>query len=121
MDLACGVDPSKVDCPETCGKTLECDHPCPLQCHAKAPELHEKFQCKEPCKLACPENHPCPKKCFEKCGACQIKITKVLPCGHEVFKDVTFHPFSYPSTNLIAVLLERVAMPQGSGVRVLQC
>ena len=80
MELCCGADPEKAECPDLCGMELECGHICPLPCHKQS--SHDKIPCKQSCLRACLEGHPCPKTCFEKCGNCLIAIDKKLPCDH---------------------------------------
>ncbi len=82
MDLLCGASVSEAVCPEICGMTLDCGHICPLPCHKRS--SHDTIQCKQPCQRLCSDQHGCEKKCFEDCGNCLTKMTKLLPCGHEV-------------------------------------
>ena len=66
-------------CTAETAKTLRCGHSQKMEC-SKNPR---KVSCQQPCTRRCPNDHPCPLKCnHEKCRPCQIKVTKILPCGH---------------------------------------
>ncbi|XP_069077151.1 NFX1-type zinc finger-containing protein 1-like [Pleurodeles waltl] len=70
-------------CDLPCQTRLKCGHPCTRSCHPNDME-HLRYVCKFPCKkVICHLNHECPKKCWELCGACSVKVEKILPnCGH---------------------------------------
>ncbi|KAJ9603966.1 hypothetical protein H2200_011488 [Cladophialophora chaetospira] len=59
-------DWSKTDggCMNPCGTTLQCGHPCPLQCH---PYSHDVVQCALKCGKTLLCGHGCSNKCSETC------------------------------------------------------
>lgn len=52
---------------------------------------HNINNCIQECAKKCKNGHPCPKICMQDCGNCDVKIKKVLPCGHET-KDQCWKP-----------------------------
>ena len=81
-------------CQQICNKERICKHPCKIKCHNLPCEF---YKCCYPCNKNCKLNlHKCPKLCWEECGKCEVKVTKILPCGHE--KE---NCFCYENENLI--------------------
>ncbi|XP_057289829.1 NFX1-type zinc finger-containing protein 1-like isoform X1 [Hydractinia symbiolongicarpus] len=72
-------------CTKVCGFQLPCLHVCEAWCHPYDKE-HEEYDCQEKClKLTCGEDsHRCQLQCHfgDDCSPCQIKVEKLLPCGH---------------------------------------
>ena len=109
LDLACHVDPHKVNCTHQCTKPLPCGHLCqemcfesctvkcsvvvkkPLPCgHTAQVYCHvktEDISCPVPCKEQIDCDHSCSGNCGE-CNRgrlhkrCQYKCDRTLVCGH---------------------------------------
>uniref|UniRef100_A0A914P238 RZ-type domain-containing protein n=1 Tax=Panagrolaimus davidi TaxID=227884 RepID=A0A914P238_9BILA len=71
-------------CDVPCNGRLECGHQCIKPCHVEDME-HTKQKCLKPCERKCNSEfqHPCKKDCWKPCGDCNVKVLKVLPCGHQ--------------------------------------
>lgn len=85
--MPCHQDPKLFQCPTDCDTRLDCGHKCRNKCHYKKDPDHLSYDCLQSCtrlNAGCTQNHPCQKKCYEDCGACIVKIHKILPCGHNV-------------------------------------
>ncbi|KAK3878843.1 hypothetical protein Pcinc_016532 [Petrolisthes cinctipes] len=85
VNMPCHKDPKTFPCPEKCDTRVDCGHMCRQKCHATQDPDHLTYNCYEKCtriNTGCTQQHPCLKKCYEDCGACTVKIRKVLPCQH---------------------------------------
>ncbi|KAK4316795.1 hypothetical protein Pmani_012053 [Petrolisthes manimaculis] len=85
VNMPCHKDPKTFPCPEKCDTRVDCGHMCRQKCHATQDPDHLTYNCYEKCtriNTGCTQQHPCLKKCYEDCGACTVKIKKVLPCQH---------------------------------------
>ncbi|XP_071520848.1 NFX1-type zinc finger-containing protein 1 isoform X2 [Panulirus ornatus] len=90
VSMSCHQDPNSFQCPMDCDSRLDCGHMCRKKCHCTDDPDHLDYDCLQRCtriNVGCSQNHPCQKMCHEYCGECTVKVTKNLPCGHEV-KDV---------------------------------
>lgn len=72
-------------CDEYCGKTLECDHPCPSRCH---PGKCKAYLCVELCKKELICGHPCNSCCHPgDCPKCRVICPNVCPRGHSLMRQ----------------------------------
>ena len=81
--IQCHVDVETAVCSAICKVQLLCGHECPEKCHPKGHDFL-RHKCSHPCTRTHPCTHPCPKKCFEDCGNCEVPVTRVIACGHEI-------------------------------------
>ncbi|XP_005105181.1 NFX1-type zinc finger-containing protein 1 [Aplysia californica] len=98
------VSHSLLKCNYPCSKKCKEGHPCPAKCFQKCPpckrkvsrelpcghvasikcsEKPHKVSCQEPCPKACHRGHSCAAKCSEVCPPCEVKVKKLLRCGHK--------------------------------------
>lgn len=87
VSMLCHEKPEEFSCPFDCETRLDCGHKCRQKCHMKTDPEHNEYDCKENCtrlNAGCSRHHPCQKKCYEECGACTYKVSKILPCRHQV-------------------------------------
>nr|CAD7200153.1 unnamed protein product [Timema douglasi] len=97
VDVPCGVDPLKFDCPFKCEDRLMCGHACDKTCHPlEDPEHLEVFtRCskevsRKDCQNFCERTLGCGHKCLDKCALeCSVSRCNVLvpydvqaACGH---------------------------------------
>ncbi|XP_060877240.1 NFX1-type zinc finger-containing protein 1-like [Metopolophium dirhodum] len=73
-------------CSYKCFYRLICSHVCEKNCHMNDDPEHVVYKCLKPCEninRKCSLNHKCQKMCYEECSLyCDVKVQKVLPCGH---------------------------------------
>ncbi|XP_046965728.1 NFX1-type zinc finger-containing protein 1-like [Vanessa cardui] len=121
-----------------CNYNLPCLHACPLVCHGYDPG-HATIICPFQCeRIICELDHVCPLMCREKCEPCKQKITKTLPCGHdmEIFCYLKPQDPSIKCLTTVSVILPEcghevkkscymetrdVACPLPCGLRVQRC
>ncbi|XP_045780297.1 NFX1-type zinc finger-containing protein 1-like isoform X2 [Maniola jurtina] len=71
-------------CLQKCNYTMPCLHVCPLLCHGYD-KCHTGIECTSKCeRIICELNHVCPLKCMDECKPCIVRVTKKLPCGHDM-------------------------------------
>ncbi|KAI8519522.1 NFX1-type zinc finger-containing protein 1 [Branchiostoma belcheri] len=62
----------------------------------KAPEdpEHKEYKCKKPClKVMCDLGHRCKKLCSQPCGACKVRVEKIIPrCQHKQMVPCSMPP-----------------------------
>ena len=100
----------KLFCGHTCAVNCSEDHQCTTRCGERCLQTCEHASCKQschvvcapcaqPCSWACPHQGKCPVPCGSICARlpCDIRCSKVLPCGHQCpscesycFQDILF-------------------------------
>ncbi|KAJ8303955.1 hypothetical protein KUTeg_017538 [Tegillarca granosa] len=83
-------------CERKCDFRYPCGHACKFYCHPVDTKHINEFKCVKQCPLVCENLHPCPKKCHYPTSCdCQVKIIKLLTCGHDAkmkcYKDPNLH------------------------------
>nr|CAD7431768.1 unnamed protein product [Timema monikensis] len=86
VDIPCGVDPLKFDCPFKCEDRLMCGHACDKTCHPLEDPEHLEFKCKKKCtrlNKGCSRAHECRLLCYQECVECSVILEpRTLTCGH---------------------------------------
>ncbi|CAG2058121.1 unnamed protein product [Timema podura] len=84
VDIPCGADPLKFDCPFKCEDRLMCGHACDKTCHPL--EDPEHLECKKKCarlNKGCSRGHKCRLLCYQECVNCSVILEpQTLTCGH---------------------------------------
>lgn len=109
QEMECFQHPNTVQCTSQCDNECPEGHACPDKCHepnacerceVKVQKLlplcghlqlvpchmnPKDYNCKAKCEKMCSSGHQCSKACSQECGACEIKVKKVIPqCNHEM-------------------------------------